>query len=221
MIRRVLGLGIAVMLMAPAAAVAQDTGMEEPVEEYPVADGFSIGGYLGGFLPLAKLADSGDSLSAEFSTKVSFGADVAYFFESGLGFSVKAAYSAPQLTIQQFDSDIGFPQPFDLGKSDIFFLTGNVMFRPRFGGAAGVLLPFFGLGGGIKSMKFPTEEQVLFADQSDATLTIFAGTHVAVAKHWLVHFEIRDYISKFDSEVFDSRTQNDFFVEFGVRYQFR
>jgi len=220
-IRRVLGLGIAVALLAPVAAVAQDAAMDEPAEEYPIADGLSIGGYLGGFLPLAKLADSGDSLSAEFSTKISFGADVAYFLESGLGFSAKVVYSAPQFTIQQFDSDIGFPQPFDLGKSDVFFLTGNVMYRPRFGGAAGQLLPFFGLGAGIKSMTFPTEQEALFANQTDVTLTIFAGTHVAVAKHWLVHFEIRDYVSKFDSEVFESRTQNDFFVEFGVRYQFR
>jgi len=217
----VVGLGLVVALVTPATAVAQDAAMDEPAEEYPVADGFSIGGYLGSFFALAKLADSGDTINAEFSTKLSFGADVSYFFASGLGLSAKAVYSAPQLTIQRFDDDIGFPQPFDLGKSDVFFLTGNVMYRPRLTGPAGQLLPFFGLGAGIKSMKFPTEEEFLFVDQTDVTLTIFAGAHIAIAKHWLLHFELRDYISKFDSEAFESRTQNDFFVEFGVRYQFR
>lgn len=221
MTRMVVGLGLALALLAPAAAVAQDAETADPVDEQPIADGFSIGGYLGSFFALAKLADSGDTLSAEFSTKLSFGADVSYFFSSGIGLSAKAVYSAPQLTIQQFDSDIGFPQPFDLGKSDVFFLTGNVMYRPRFSGAAGQLLPFFGLGAGIKSMVFPTEEQILFKNQTDVTLTIFAGAHVAISRSWVLHFELRDYVSKFDSQAFDSTTQNDFFVEFGVRYQFR
>ena len=220
-VRWVAGAGIAVALLSPGAVVAQESGMEEPVEEPAIADGFSIGGYLGVYLPLSRLADSGDTVSAEFSTKLSYGLDVAYYFESGLGFSAKAVYSAPQLTIQRFDSDIGFPQPADLGSSDVFFLTGNVMYRPRFGGAAGQLLPFFGLGAGIKSMKFPTEEEIFFQDQTDATLAIFGGTYVAIARHWVLHFELRNYFSQFNSQAFESRTQADFFVEFGVRYQFR
>jgi hypothetical protein len=37
---------------------------------------------VGGYLPLAKLADSGDTLSAEFSTKVAFGLGLQYWFGS-------------------------------------------------------------------------------------------------------------------------------------------
>jgi opacity protein-like surface antigen len=219
--RLVVGLGLAVALLAPATAVAQDASMDEPVEEPAIADGLSIGGYLGSLFALSSLADSGDTLSAEFSTKLSFGADVAYYFGNNIGLSVKAVYSAPQLTIQRFDDTGGFPQPFDLGKTDMFFLTGNVMYRPRFGGAAGQLLPFFGVGAGIMSMKFPTEGEILFKDQTDATLSLFGGALVSISRHWLLHFEMRDYVSKFNSGLFEPRTQHDFFIEFGVRYQFR
>ncbi|MEK6255283.1 MAG: hypothetical protein N2B05_11355, partial [Gemmatimonadales bacterium] len=62
---RLVAIAAALMAFAiPSAATAQSA------DEEPSATGFELTGYIGAYLPLAKLAESGDSLTAEFSTKV-------------------------------------------------------------------------------------------------------------------------------------------------------
>lgn len=209
-------------LAATLAMVAFPAGIgaQEAVDEK--ASGFEVLGSIGYLTPLAKLADSGDSIRAEFSTKVAFGAEVDYWF-GNFGVGVVGGYSSPELTIQLVPSDsIGFTQSIPLGSTDYWMLTGNVMWRPAMSGSATIVRPYLGVGAGMVSITYPQSEDFPeIANETRFTGTLIAGAHVALSRSWFMRLDVRDYISRFNTEPFDeSKMQHDLVTSFEIGYAF-
>jgi opacity protein-like surface antigen len=197
----------------PGAATAQST------EEEPSSNGFELTGYLGAYLPLAKLANSGDTLRAEFSTRVAFGLGLEYWFGS-FGIAVNGNYSGPNLTLQIVEDDVGFPTSVDLGKSDLWMAAANVLWRPQLQGSSSVVRPYLGAGPGVVKVMYPQDEFGI-QDETRFAISLVAGAQVELSKGWFVRLDLRDYISKFDTEPFaESKTQHDFITSIGVGYAF-
>lgn len=208
---------IAAALMAfaiPGAATAQSTDEERS------PDGFELTGYLGAYLPLANLADSGDTLSAEFSTKVSFGLGLEYWFGS-FGIAVNGNYANPDLTIQIFEDDVGFPTPIALGATDLWMAAVNVLWRPQLKGSASIVRPYFGAGPGVVILNYPQDDSFDIEDETRFAISLAGGAQVELSKGWFVRLDVRDYISKLDTEPFaETKTQHDLFASIGVGYAF-
>lgn len=209
-------LAIAACLLAiPAGAGAQEA-------EDETASGLELTGFVGALTPLAKLADSGDTIRAELSTKVAFAAELDYWLGS-FGIGVVGHYSNPELTIQIAPSDGGdFPTALQLGGVDYFTLTGNLLWRPVLEGSAAVVRPYFGIGAGIASITYPTSEDYPeISDETRFTGSLVGGAQVALRRGWFVRLDIRDYISSFDTEPFrESKMQHDLVTSIGVGYAF-
>jgi opacity protein-like surface antigen len=198
----------------PGAATAQST------DEEPSPDGFELTGYLGAYLPLANLADSGDTLSAEFSTKVSFGLGLEYWFGS-FGIAVNGNYANPDLTIQIFEDDVGFPTSIALGATELWMAAVNVLWRPQLKGSASIVRPYFGAGPGVAMVNYPQDDDFDIEDETRFAISLVGGAQVELSKGWFVRLDVRDYISKLDTEPFaETRTQHDLFASIGVGYAF-
>jgi opacity protein-like surface antigen len=198
----------------PGAATAQST------DEEPSPDGFELTGYLGAYLPLANLADSGDTLSAEFSTKVSFGLGLEYWFGS-FGIAVNGNYANPDLTIQIFEDDVGFPTSIALGATELWMAAVNVLWRPQLKGSASIIRPYFGAGPGVAMVNYPQDDDFDIEDETRFAISLVGGAQVELSKGWFVRLDVRDYISKLDTEPFaETRTQHDLFASIGVGYAF-
>lgn len=209
------GLLTVALLVAPQGALAQEAEDER-------SSGFEVLGLIGVMTPLAKLADSGDTIRAEFSTKVAFGAEVDYWF-GNFGVGVVGGYSSPELTIQLVPADsIGFTQAIQLGSTDYWMLTGNLMWRPMLSGSATIVRPYLGVGAGMVSVTYAQSEDFPeIASETRFTGTLLAGAHVALSKGWFVRLDVRDYISQFNTEPFEeSKMQHDLVTSFGVGYAF-
>jgi hypothetical protein len=173
-------------LLIAATAVFPQSAAAQGVEEEKTG-GLELTGYIGLITPLARLADQGDTVTAELSTKVSFAAELDYWLESGLDLAA----------------------------------TANVMYRPNLGGAAAVLLPYFGLGAGVVSVGYPDVGDVVIQDESRFAGSIFGGAHIRFSGRWFVRLDLRNFTSKFDTEPFESsKLQNDFTSSVGVGVRF-
>lgn len=216
--RRCAAGGLAVvcaLLTLPSSGTAQEAEAES-------ASGFEITGSIGALTPLAKLADSGDTIRAEFSTKVAFAAELDYWF-GAFGIGVVGGYSTPELTLQIApDDDIGFPESIDLGSADYFTITGNLMWRPVLSGSATVVRPYLGVGAGLVSITYPQSDEFTgIADESRFAGSLFGGAHVSLSSGWFVRLDVRDYISSFDTEPFEqSKMQHDLVTTFALGYAF-
>ena len=111
-------------IVVPGALTAQSADEERS------PSGFELTGYIGAYLPMAKLADSGDTLSAEFSTKVAFGLEVDYWF-GNFGVALNGNYANPNLTIQVVEGEGSFPTSINLGATDLWLAAANVLWRPQ------------------------------------------------------------------------------------------
>ncbi len=201
-------------LAVPGTAAAQST------EEEGSPQGFELTGYIGGLLPLAKLADSGDSLSAEFSTKVAFGLGLEYWFGS-FGIAANGNYSNPDLTIQVVEDPGSFPTSIALGATDLWMAAANFLWRPQLRGSASVVRPYFGAGPGVVKVMYPQSDEFTIQDETRFAISLVGGAQVELSKGWFVRLDVRDYISKFDTEPFEqTKTQHDFFTSIGVGYSF-
>jgi hypothetical protein len=206
---------MAVVFFWPAETRAQETADEE-------ASGLEVLGSVGFLTPLAKLADSGDTIRAEFSTKVSFGAEVDFWF-GDFGVGVVGGYSSPELTVQLVPSDsIGFAQSIQLGSTDYWMFTGNLMWRPSLSGSSAIVRPYFGIGAGVVSITYPQSEGFPdIASETRFTGTLLGGAHVRLNKGWFARLDIRDYISEFNTEPFDqAKVQHDLVSSFAIGYAF-
>ncbi len=198
----------------PATAAAQSA------EEARSPNGFELTGYIGALLPLAKLADSGDSLTAEFSTKVAFGLGLEYWFGS-FGIAVNGNYANPDLTIQVIEDVGSFPTSIALGSTDLWMAAANILWRPQLRGSASVVRPYFGAGPGITKVMYPTSDEFLVEDESRFAVSLVAGAQVELSKGWFVRLDLRDYISSLDTQPFDQKkTQHDLYISIGVGYAF-
>jgi opacity protein-like surface antigen len=208
---------IILALVVPTAALAQSADEERS------SNGFELTGYLGAYLPLASLADSGDTLSAEFTTKVSFGLGLEYWFGS-FGIAVNGTYSNPDLTIQILDpDDIGFSIPVNLGPSDLWMAAANVLWRPQLKGSSAVVRPYFGAGPAVVKVMYPSggDLDIDIQDETRVAISLVGGAQVELSKGWFVRLDVRDYISKLDTEPFaETKTQHDLFASIGVGYAF-
>jgi len=205
---------IMLALVVPTAALAQSADEERS------SNGFELTGYLGAYLPLANLADSGDTLSAEFSTKVSFGLGLEYWFGS-FGIAVNSNYANPDLTIQIVDADVGFPTSIALGATDLWMAAANVLWRPQLKGSASIVRPYFGAGPGVVMVNYPQDDDFDIEDETRVAISLVGGAQVELSKGWFVRLDVRDYISKLDTEPFaETKTQHDLFASIGVGYAF-
>ncbi len=204
---------VLVALAVPGTAMAQSADDERS------PDGFELTGYLGAYLPLAKLADSGDTLSAEFSTKVAFGLGVEYWF-GNFGIAVNGNYSNPDLTLQ-ISEDQGFPTSIALGATDLWMAAANILWRPQLKGSATIVRPYFGAGPGVVKVGYPQDEAFDIQDETRFAISLVGGAQVELSSGWFVRLDVRDYISKLDTEPFaDTKTQHDLITSIGVGYAF-
>lgn len=204
-----------VVLAFPGVAVAQSTA------DTTSADGFELTGYLGAYTPLAKLADSGDSLRAEFSTKIAFGLELDYWF-GNFGIALNGNYAKPDLTIQRIPADsIGFPTSLSLGATDVWMATLNLMWRPQLKGSASIVRPYFAVGPGVVSVMYPTDREFDIDDETRFAVALAAGAQIEINSGWFARLDLRDYISQFNTEPFtESKTQHDLITSIGVGYAF-
>jgi opacity protein-like surface antigen len=212
---RLVAIAAALMAFAiPGTAAAQSTDEERS------ATGFELTGYVGAFLPLAKLAESGDSLTAEFSTKVAFGLGLEYWF-GNFGIQVQGNYSNPSLTLQVIEEAGSFPISVKLGSTDVWMAAANILWRPQLSGPAAVVRPYFGAGPAVVKIMYPTDELFTIQDETRFAISLVGGAQVELSKGWFVRLDVRDYISKLDTEPFETtKTQNDLVTSFGVGYAF-
>jgi len=212
---RLVAIAAALMAFAiPGTATAQST------DEDPSASGLELTGYVGAFLPLAKLAESGDSLTAEFSTKVAFGLGLEYWF-GNFGVQVQGSYSNPSLTLQVIEDAGSFPISVKLGNTDVLMAAANILWRPRLSGPAAVVRPYFGAGPAVVKVMYPTDNEFDIQDETRFAISLVGGAQVELSKGWFVRLDVRDYISKLDTEPFETtKTQNDLVTSIGVGYAF-
>lgn len=212
---RLVAIAAALMAFAiPSAATAQSA------DEEPSATGFELTGYIGALLPLAKLAESGDSLTAEFSTKVAFGLGLDYWF-GNFGIQVQGNYSNPTLTLQIIEDAGSFPISVQLGDTDVWMAAANVLWRPELTGPAAVVRPYFGAGPAVVKIMYPKDGEFDIQDETRFAISLVGGAQVELSKGWFVRLDVRDYISKLDTEPFaNTKTQNDLVTSIGVGYSF-
>jgi outer membrane protein W len=193
------------LLAWPAApAVAQQAG-----------SGLELTGHVGAILPLAELANQGDTIKAELSTKPVFGASLDYWFGESWGVGFTAGITRPNLIVSTVDPVSGFPATDDLGTVDYVHAEGTLLYRPQLPGAAAVLLPYFGVGAGIRSLSFSEDAGV--ADTDDVVLILNAGGHARLSDRVHLRIDVRDLISSFDAAEFeDSKRQHDVLLSVGL-----
>ena len=198
-------LGAGMLLALP---VAQAQGQE------PGA-GLELTGYVGAVLPLSQLVNQGDTMAVELSTKPVFGASLDYWFGGSWGIDFMAGFSRPDLTVSTVDPVSGIPVLMSLGTVDFLHAEATLQYRPNLPGAAAVLLPYFGIGAGIRSLSFPDGSG--FVDSDDVTLIINAGAHIKLSERIHLRLDIRDLVSSFASDgLDDSKLQNEFLVNVGL-----
>ena len=177
--------------------------------------GLEVTGYVGALLPLAPLADQGDSLKAELSTKPVFGASLDYWLGGGWGVGVTGGISQPALTVSTVDPGTGFPVREDIGSVDYVHAEATIQYRPNLPGAASVMLPYVGVGAGIRNLSFPTGSGI--EDVDDIVLIINAGGQIRLGERSHLRIDLRDLISSFDVAAFDdSRRQHEVLLNVGV-----
>lgn len=202
-----------VVLALPGVAIAQSTA------DTTSADGFELTGYLGAFTPLAKLADSGDSLRAEFSTKIAYGLELDYWF-GNFGVGLNGNYARPNLTLQIVE-EVGFPISVDLGATDVWMATLNLMWRPQLKGSASMVRPYFAVGPGVVSVMYPADREFDIEDETRFAVALAAGAQIEINSGWFARLDLRDYISQFNTEPFaESKTQHDLITSVGLGYAF-
>ncbi len=202
-----------VLLALPGGAVAQSSA------DTTSADGFELTGYLGAFTPLAKLADSGDSLRAEFSTKIAYGLELDYWF-GNFGVGLNGNYARPNLTLQIVE-EVGFPISLDLGATDVWMATLNLMWRPQLKGSASIVRPYFAVGPGVVSVMYPADREFDVEDETRFAVALAAGAQIEINSGWFARLDLRDYISQFNTEPFaESKTQHDLITSVGLGYAF-
>ncbi|MBT8461346.1 MAG: outer membrane beta-barrel protein [Gemmatimonadetes bacterium] len=212
-------IGMAAVTAALLALTTPGAAMAQSADDETSAGGFELTGYIGAYLPLAKLADSGDTLRAEFSTKVAFGLGLEYWFGS-FGIAVNGNYTNPDLTLQIVE-DEGFPTSIPLGATELWMAAANVLWRPVLRGSASVVRPYFGAGPGVVKVMYPSDDGFDIQDETRFAISLVGGAQVELSKGWFVRLDVRDYISKFDTEPFaETKTQHDFLTSIGVGYAF-
>ncbi len=205
-------------LAAPGTAIAQDA-------DEAASQGLELSGFIGAMMPLAKLADSGDTIRAEFSTKLAFGGELDYWFGNGFGIGVTGGYSAPELTLQIVGDTIGFTLPVQLGNTDYWTVTGNLMWRPNLAGSASVVRPYLGVGAGVVSVTYPALPSELdfppIESETRFAGSILGGAHIEISGDWFARLDVRDYISEFSTPPFsESKLQHDLVTSVFIGYSF-
>ena len=219
-------------LTGPAVGHAQQSPLAGenvyPPEES--SEGLELTGYFGVLTPLADLASAGDSLSLEFSTDISFGLGLDFWFPSGFGIGVLGGYSQPDMTVQQVLPPLGEGLPtrteeFNLGGTDYIYGVATLMYRPNLQGSWGMVRPYFVAGGGVLHTGSATGTNgdgslSLTADSQTKPVGVLGlGGHILLGNSWFLRLEFRDYISSFSQDQFeDSKLQNDLVSSIGVGF---
>ncbi len=194
--------------MLLALPVAQALGQES-------GSGLELTGYIGAVLPLSQLANQGDTIQTELSTKFVLGASLDYWFNGSWGVQFMGGYAQPELTVSSVDPASGVPVSADLGSVDFLHGEATFVYRPQLPGAAAALLPYFGIGAGIRSLSFPDGSG--FVDSDDITVILTAGSHIKLGSRVHLRLDLRDLVSSFDSdEVDESKLQHEILLSVGL-----
>lgn len=209
------GIAAIVVLACPGTARAQDwTGPAWETTEAPPLPTLELTVYGGALFPMSMLGSQGDTLRAELSTKPAFAASVEYWIGGGFGIGVMGGLASPDLSMTAFDTDSEQQVSTDLGSTDFLHAEALILWRPELGGSARVLLPYFGVGAGIRRLDF--EDGSGFEDLTDPVLVLNAGTQTRISDRVHFRLDVRDLVSSFEGGPFeDSDVQHDVLAQVG------
>ncbi|MFW6090082.1 MAG: hypothetical protein ACODAB_10035 [Gemmatimonadota bacterium] len=205
---------LAAIFVLPAGAGAQDMAGAPDGDDMSAAPSVELTAYAGAILPMSLLGSQGDSIQAELSTKPAFGASLEFWFGGGFGLGVGGGVASPNLTLTTVDSDTGDQDEIGLGSSDHLHGEALVLWRPELRRSAASVLPYFGIGAGVRRLAFDDPD---FEDTTDPTIVLNAGTHLRLSETVHLRLDLRDLISSFEGGPFESSdTQHDLVARVGV-----
>lgn len=189
--------------MTPANPLGGDTGPE-------------LFGLAGVIQPLNNLTDNTGAYGIVIPPDVMMGGEATYWASSAVGIGVMGLYSPATLEGVGGGPGRGLGT---LGEMEYLAGTVNLTFRLRSSGSAGVLEPYFTVGGGLRQLKFYGAE-VPKLSATDPMATAAVGVRVHLVSSLWFRGELRDMASYYISAATDaSKLQNDIGISigFGVR----
>lgn len=205
---------VAAISALPAGAAAQEMAGAPGDDDRSTGPAIELTAYGGAVLPMSLLGAQGDSIESELSTKPAFGASLEVWFGGAVGLGVGGGIASPDLTLTVVDPDSGMQQDIDLGSTDYLHGEALLLWRPELRGSAASVLPYFGIGAGVRRLSFDDPD---VDDTTDLTLVLNAGTHLRLSDRVHLRLDLRDLISSFEGEGFESSdTQHDLLARIGV-----
>ncbi|MFQ5689776.1 MAG: hypothetical protein ACE5HQ_05840 [Gemmatimonadota bacterium] len=218
-VRRLRALVVAAVLGSPVAGLGQVPAYDSEPEPFEPSriDLVVFGGAL---TPLSDLTKDENSFGTVITAAASLGAEGTYWFENGFGVAVQALYAPADLRITPTSFQGAVPP--DLGSADYIAAAASLRYRLRLEGVAEIVQPYFGLGAGIRHLSVDAIASPEVDDVTDPVATAAAGAFVTVSRLFKFRFELRDWVSSFDTPTNgDSRIQNDISVTIGVGVKLR
>jgi hypothetical protein len=189
---RLLTITAAVAVVLAAMAVPADAQM------------LRVNPRIGLYMPATDLGEvTGDRVSLDNSLAYGLGLELALPL---LPFNIRANLDyASEATV----TEDGVDQ--DAGRTTVLAVVGDAVFRlPR------ILMvqPYLFAGGGLKQYDFDTSEPDRFRDASDPTIHLGGGLDLGF-RTLSITAQLSDYISWYELQGDDSRTQHDLFLTLG------
>lgn len=202
----------------PAAAQEAAADTAELAPDFDPPGTLELTGYVGALLPISVLASQGDTLQAEPSTALSLGAELDFWFAGTFGVAIQAGYAAPDIVLTFADPDSGMQDAQPIGSAKTLHAEALLRWRPRLSGSAALVLPYFGVGVGMRRLDFE-ENEVGFDDESDMTFVLNLGSQIRLSDALFLRLDVRDLISTFEGGPFEqSDTQHDVYAQIGLGF---
>lgn len=215
---------VVALLLVPASAVGQEGAPPAAGDPWPREDGGETpaihGGQVdvaafGGLLaPLSELTRDLESFATEVSVSGLFGADVTYWLGKRLGAQLQATYASGELSILP-GAQAG-TVPDDLGDVDHVTVSLNGRLRLAPPSSLTALRPFFGAGVGVRILDVQAIASPEVEDSTDPMFTVAGGILIPAIGPVDLRFELRDFVTVFESGSGDDRLQNDIGVTVGA-----
>lgn len=216
---RLLGLCLAWAPALAAGATARLAAQEPPPEPGDAVAPASPSAYLTAFAgllaPLSDLTSDQASFATALTVSGVVGSEAAVWLGRHWGIGIQALYAPGELETRPTEFQGAVPG--ELGDADYLAATAAVVYRLAPGGAAAVLEPYFGVGGGIRYLDVQPIAEPEVEDVTNALGTVMGGAYAAVSRRFAVRVEVRDLVSLHESpSTGDARVQNDITVTVGL-----
>lgn len=158
--------------------------------------------------------------NVQLQSGFAFGGTGAVQLPLGLSFEGQVLY-APNLDIQGDGASLSTLGPQKLGQANYLAVTGDVLFRVSVPVVSWFFEPFVGAGAGMRRLNFDQAAADRFATDhsSDFAGNVLAGAYVSFIPKVRLRVEARDYISKFQPQGGDSKTQNELALLAGIAFR--